>query len=477
MHPFVMMHLGLERSALSNPDGGQSARTYRYAVILPHPTQDLVLLTPCAGGWSLPAWESGHLGNWEATGPINDLVRTGLGTSARALRAVLLDDDPACNLSIIYELERCASGWTPPFAHRWADQNELSQLALTHTGDRAALSAWFAGAGTERPTPWYNAGWQAVADAWFIQQAQAAGFAPYGPVAPVRAWQRSAVLRLPTSDGDLYFKAVPPIFAHEQRLNRYLETHFPSHSPQTVAFDEERNWFITRDFGGRLLLDVPDLNVWLDAYRRYAVLQIDLIEHSEDLRALGCPWRPLAERTDLIEPLLLDDDLLLLGREGGLTHEQAGTLRALGPRLRECWQALAASPIPASLDHGDLWPANIVVRGADVVFFDWSDCALTHPFLCFILSGPEAQAAFPQQPDVASLVRSAYLEPWRAHLPGVDVEAAFDLTWRIGALYYAMLYAHDILPHLSPRWELERMVPFYLRLVLERMEGWTAIIP
>jgi hypothetical protein len=34
-----------------------------------------------------------------------------------------------------------------------------------------------------------------------------------------------------------------------------------------------------------------------------------------------------------------------------------------------------------------------------------------------------------------------------------------------------MLYAYDILPHLIPRWELERMVPFYLRLVLERLDG------
>lgn len=455
---------------MSTDDGGQPARSYRYAVILPHSTETRVLLTPCAGGWSLPAWVSGHLGNWEATDAVNKLVHARLGVVTWALRAILLDDNAERNESTnIYELEPCEPGWAAPTGTRWVGRAELDHLDLSHVADRAALSTWFAEAGRRHPTPWYNAGWRVEADAWFRQQARAAGYDPVGEVVPMRAWQRSAVLRMPTSGGDLYLKAVPPMFAHELRLNRYLEAHFPSRSPQVVAFDDARRWSITRDFGGPQLLDVPDLTVWLEAYRRYAVLQIALAERLDELRALGCPWRPLGERERLIEPLLYDDELLLLGRAGGLTEAQAETLRAHAPLLRERWRALSASPIPMSLDHGDLWPANMAARGDDIIFFDWSDCALTHPFLCFILSGPEAQAAFPDVPDVADRVRAAYLEPWRARLPGADVDGAFDLVWRIGALYYALLYAYDILPHLEPRWELERMVPFYLRLVLERM--------
>lgn len=456
---------------MNDTASGQPARSFRYAVILPHASEQRVLVLPHDGGWVLPSWSTGDQNLWESLYLVNELARDHLGVSTQALRAIHLDHDrERADRTNVYAFEPCEVGWTPPPGARWMCAAELETLELPRPGDRTALALWFAERGTARPTPWYNAGWRAEADAWFTAQARAAGYEPTGEMVPVRAWQRSAVLKLPTAGGDLYFKAVPPMFAHEQQLNLFLEERYPAQAPRTLAYDSVRRWAITRDFGGPPLSDIAEFAVWEDAYQRYAKLQIALRGQLVELRELGCPWRPLAARTHLIKELLHDDELLLLGRPGGLTVEQAGTLRAQVPWLLELWNALAASPIPISLDHGDLWPANMVAADGDILFFDWSDCALTHPFLCFILSGPEAQAAFPDLPDVAERVRRAYLAPWREHLPGIDVDAAFELTWRVGALHYALLYAYDILPNLAPRWELERMVPFYLRIVLERLD-------
>jgi len=460
---------------MSSNESGQAARSFRYAVILPHPTERKALLLADGDAWALPSWSTGDQDLWESMYRVNTLVRERLGLRARALRAIHLDRAPQRDVLFnIYQLELLDPAWTPPSGARWLGCDELSEIDLTHPQECAALGAWFAEHGAEHPTPWYNPGWLDDAGAWLRGQAALAGYEPRGDVEHVRAWQRSSVLRMPTASGNLYLKAVPPMFRHEPRLNVFLEQRLPEHAACTIAHDDERRWAITRDFGGQPLSEVKNFAIWEDAYRRYAELQIALLEHEPELIALGVPVRPVSALAERIEGLVMNDDALLLGVDGGLTADQAQQLRDAMPFLRDRCDELAASPLPLALDHGDLWPANIVWSDGRLIYFDWSDCAMTLPFFSMILCAEDAQAAFPEQPDVPARVQRAYLEPWSRRMPGVDLEAVFELAWEVGALHYALLYWEDILPNLDPRWELNRMVPFYLRLVLER---GTALIP
>ena len=462
---------------MSSNESGHTARSFRYSVIIPHPTACKALVLPEGDAWGLPSWATGDQDLWESMYPVNTLVRERLGVRGRALRAIHLDRDPERKEHFnIYQLEILDPRWqAPPGAH-WIAAGELTGLQIARPPERAALEAWFVLDGTAHHTPWYNPGWLDDAGDWLRTKATLAGYEPSGEVEHIRAWQRSAVLRLPTARGDLYLKAVPPMFRHEQRLNAFLEQRFPEHAPRTVDYNDERRWAITRDFGGQPLSAVKDFTIWEDAYRRYAELQIALLEHAPELIALGVPVRPVSALAERIEALVMNDDALLLGGNGGLTEVQARQLRDALPQLRAGCAELAATPLPLALDHGDLWPANIVWSDGRLIYFDWSDCALTHPFVSMILCAEDAQSAFPERPDVPARVRSAYLEPWSRRLPGVDLYAVFELAWEVGALHYALLYWEDILPNLDPRWELNRMVPFYLRIVLERM-GREALIP
>jgi hypothetical protein len=56
----------------------------------------------------------------------------------------------------------------------------------------------------------------------------------------------------------------------------------------------------------------------------------------------------------------------------------------------------------------------------------------------------------------------AYLEPWTLYAPMKEVQSAFALARVLAPLHFAITYQRDTLPHMESRWEMERMVPYYL---------------
>jgi hypothetical protein len=69
----------------------------------------------------------------------------------------------------------------------------------------------------------------------------------------VKNWGISCLLRVPTSAGDLYFKAVPPLFAREGMITVEVATFCPEHAPTVVAVEPARRWLLLEDFGPRRL--------------------------------------------------------------------------------------------------------------------------------------------------------------------------------------------------------------------------------
>ena len=64
-------------------------------------------------------------------------------------------------------------------------------------------------------------------------------------------------------------------------------------------------------------------------------------------------------------------------------------------------------------------------------------------------------------------LRQAYLEPWTAYAPMSKLAALYALAQKVAALHHALIYHRDILPHMQARWEMERMLPYYLRILLK----------
>jgi hypothetical protein len=92
--------------------------------------------------------------------------------------------------------------------------------------------------------PWHEPGWLPIISAWLEDELLRRGCAPRGPVTLVQARPWSVVLRVPTTAGACYGKAVAPALAHEVELTAALARWRPDCLPAVLAVDRERGWLL-----------------------------------------------------------------------------------------------------------------------------------------------------------------------------------------------------------------------------------------
>jgi hypothetical protein len=151
--------------------------------------------------------------------------------------------------------------------------------------------------------PWTSPEWLSEATGWIRERADVAGDIEQPHV---RWW--STVLRVPTTDGDLYFKAVSAVHLFEPALTALLAELQPARVPEVVAMDAERGWMLMRDGGTRLrelVATRAELHHWERLLPGYAQLQIEMTPHAARLLALRVPDERLAVLPELRELLAI----------------------------------------------------------------------------------------------------------------------------------------------------------------------------
>ena len=124
---------------------------------------------------------------------------------------------------------------------------------------------------------WKDPAFLAEAQAWIESTLAERGLRVAGEIEQphVRPW--STVLRVPTQDGDLWFKAALPGLDHDAGVTALLSRLRPDVVLTPVAVDLERGWMILPD-GGERLREVLERERsparWLEVMPRYAELQI-----------------------------------------------------------------------------------------------------------------------------------------------------------------------------------------------------------
>lgn len=108
----------------------------------------------------------------------------------------------------------------------------------------------------------------------------------------------------------------------------------------------------------------------------------------------------------------------------------------------------------------------MVVGESGYGFLDWSDSSIAHPFFSLLLFLVEVEDYFPKEPGVRDRLRDAYLEPWTIFAPHARLVEAFELAQPLAALHHALAYHQVVLPNMELRWEMELMLPFYLKMLL-----------
>ncbi len=236
---------------------------------------------------------------------------------------------------------------------------------------------------------WNDEAWLAGARSWIEN---ALGTAITGPIEQphVRPW--STVLRIPTHDGPVWFKANMAALSREAAIVSVLVRRRPDLVPELLAADLERGWMLQADGGTRLRESGLVPGCWEEVLPLYAELQLDLAASTDELLAAGAPDRRLA-----ILPALYDE----------LVADESDELRALTPRIAGLCEELAALGLPETVQHDDLHDGQIFVRDSRYRFFDWAEACVSHPFFTMTVTLQDEVEQF----------RDAYLEPWTRIAP------------------------------------------------------------
>ena len=293
-----------------------------------------------------------------------------------------------------------------------------------------------------------------------------------GEVTQPHLYWWSTVLRVPTSDGVVWFKATRPHHAFEGPLTALLATVAPANTVALLAHDRDRGWMLMRDAGVRMrevAQGAQQVARWEALLPRYAELQLELARRAQELVALGVPDHRLDAMPGQLESVLADDGTLLLGREDGLAPDERERLRTGRDAFAARCEELASCGIPQTLQHDDLHDGNAFVRDGHYVFFDWGDSCVSHPFHTLAVTLRAVAYRLGLEPGGAEVtrLRDTYLEPWTRIAPRRDVEVAADLARRTGSIQRALTwyrFAQEM--PADVRAEYVDSVPYGLKLYL-----------
>jgi Phosphotransferase enzyme family len=272
-------------------------------------------------------------------------------------------------------------------------------------------------------TPWQDPRWLQTALTWVDARLGEAGRRRSG--APdqfhVRPW--STVVKVPTEEGAVFFKANIAALRHEALVTLLLSRRVPERVPPLLAADTERGWMLMEDAGRRLrevIAEERDLSRWDDVVEGAADIARAMEPDVDQLLAAGVPDLRLATLPERYDALVTGDDV-----------DQR--FRDAAPRVRELAEELASYGVTETLQHDDLHDGQIFVRDDRQLILDWGDAVISHPF--FTLSVTlEGQVAWglddvEHSVDIGPLI-DRYLRRYDARR--ADLERAVPLALRLG---------------------------------------------
>jgi hypothetical protein len=231
-----------------------------------------------------------------------------------------------------------------------------------------------------------------------------------------RAW--SAVARVRTADGTVWFKEDPPALAFEPALTAALARRRPDVLPEVIAAEGSR--LLTRDAGSRLRAHLDagrPAPSWEELLTSYGELQLDLAAATEEALALGV----LDARPTQLEELSAQ----LPG------HAQRRDA------IRRAVDGLGTA-VPSSVVHTEAHDGNLFVAASGSVrLLDWAEAVVSHPFVGTVLPLRFAVERTGGSPEH---FRDAYLEPFTSLAPQGALRAAFAHGYLLGTLVRALTW-------------------------------------
>ncbi len=274
---------------------------------------------------------------------------------------------------------------------------------------------------------WRDPGFLDAAHAWIADRLSECDRAVVGAIEQPHVTDWSTVMRVPTEDGPVWFKANDESMRHEAAVTALVAPRSAGRVPTPLAGDPRTGWLLLADAGPRLRDVIPverSLERWHDVLEAYARIQVACEDEVDALLAAGLPDRRLTTLPEAYDDLLarLDDtDPRLPG---------AGAIADLCERL-------AAFGIEETVQHDDLHDGQVFLGNGVHQVLDWGDACVSHPFftLAVTLEGVVAWGVDDEEgSEDVEPYRTSYLRPYAERYPltDADLHEAARVATRLG---------------------------------------------
>lgn len=240
-----------------------------------------------------------------------------------------------------------------------------------------------------------------------------------------KTWNLAGLFRLPTADGPVWLKAIPPFAAAEPLAIAALAEVDPGLVPTVLASAP----------GCLLLADIPGTDCWNASPEVVAdaVGRLSTAQARTDTAPAGIPDR----RPEILAAAV--DDLLDGPVGAELSPEELRAARSLQPR----WEMLADCGLPDTVVHGDFHPGNWRRADGPPVILDLADAHLGNP----VLDGLRAIDYLPA--DRRGTAANAWITAWARAAPRSRPAEALRIAEPLAPLAYAVRY-QEFLDNIEP---------------------------
>ena len=270
---------------------------------------------------------------------------------------------------------------------------------------------------------------------WLDERLAAAGLRRIGEITCPHDRPWSTVHTAQTTGGPVWLKAPGPGTVFEVALYDLLARVTPEWVLRPIAVDLDRGWVLLPDGGTTLGESGTDVVDGLVAVLpRYGMLQRDLAPHTGALLSFG-----VADMRPAVMPDRFDEAVAAVTAQTG---DPLDEVRAMRPVHAERCARLAASPVPASIDHNDLHPWNVFAHGDHARFYDWGDAVVAHPFASMLVPAAVVRRHLGAGPDDPAVrrIRDAYLEVWSDLAPRRELVAELELACWVGKVARTLVW-------------------------------------
>jgi hypothetical protein len=290
---------------------------------------------------------------------------------------------------------------------------------------------------------WSSREWRDEATAWLDQRLGRLGMERSGEVGQPHLEPWSTVLSADTNRGRVWLKAMVPGTSFEIGLYDVLIQVDPEHVLHPIASDRDRGWLLLPDGGpslGDRLTGSDLVDAIVVALPQYASLQRSMTGHTRELIDLGL--------FDLRPDGLPDRQPEYLGAP---STPYLDDLMEVGSDILAWSRRLSGSPVPASIEHNDLHPWNILGlepprpgsdTAATAVIYDWGDSVVAHPFggAQLPISWVRRMVGIDAEHPDCRRMRDAYLEVFDDLASHATLVEQFDAACRLAKVGRAVIW-------------------------------------